>query len=786
MEYMEEGDIAERRSEGVDYILDENSACVVNVKSIRNRLGAMDAEEAQYAQDISAQLVTHIIRLAHCSESNKIKDTIASIAGLFINNIFDNNSTKNKLKTYNQFKAESQNKSSVLNIFGSLDPLSMLSSFMGSDPAKSGGENLDKSLGVLFEVLQNYNPCKIDDIVLLEMCPSKCAACTGLKEAIRQEQPMEAMLLFFKCINHNRFNFGSDIKSAYASETCMRYSQDERAVVVPLRSILLGCLDRDDPAHTLSSFGDTIEYADSDNAWVSSLFAAVSRMPMVDRAVIAHFYVYTMLSRHRRVSGDSFKQFVYTVFVRMIYSAIEILFCDTENSSVECGGKHFLSYVNAMVNVSVLGSTFNVLKAYRSWVVDQASVAPILDIISGGWKKNYPSPDHIKRVAYDISQVINHLASPSRMVKGNNKASNVTSGLDSIRSVRQAEKYIPFGILENKAGYGVINIAKHNISRPAREQSNGRNFNCNALHILPSIKGCEALGAQKGSADQTVNVFDNFVASHMDIAMKKQGSGKILGLLTSMIDRQGLTTSFPSSEAEYKKRIHDFTRYVIFSSTPINDELVNSRCILPHSNVLNSPISLRNIDPESVPDTRFHFLLMMWQRPNIDEPNLSALTTSQLELLLSKNQKWDKLTTRAFFNIDRINFQMADAIIKNVSGSGFLDGSKTASSSSSAPNFFQIFSGAECTAKQLQSIRKFIGESMQHVQKEWSSAVNNGNRGVENYDGLNAQFSEELFELLYKLIIEEDMRPSSLIASSEFLSNYVNAMDELLIRANAS
>lgn len=98
MEYMEEGDIAERRSEGVDYILDENSACVVNVKSIRNRLGAMDAEEAQYAQDISAQLVTHIIRLAHCSESNKIKDTIASIAGLFINNIFDNNSTKNKLK----------------------------------------------------------------------------------------------------------------------------------------------------------------------------------------------------------------------------------------------------------------------------------------------------------------------------------------------------------------------------------------------------------------------------------------------------------------------------------------------------------------------------------------------------------------------------------------------------------------------------------------------------------------------------------------------------------------
>ncbi|KAK7073849.1 hypothetical protein SK128_001446 [Halocaridina rubra] len=741
----------------MDYIKDETSCCVVNIKSINSRLQSMDTQEREYVHGVSAQFLTHLVRIAHCREANKIKDAAYSMIGLFLNNIFDNFSRTCQLRSFipasaNKGKSSPENaaKTLVTQMMGSLDPATIISTILGASSLEDGsddmsdGNHLNIAVNGMLSVLENFNPMKIDDIVMLEMCNNGtgCNTCQGLRQSISEEQLQQAMLYFFKCQNHNRFNFGGDAHSGQASRAFMNYAKDPSAIVVPLRSLLLGSLD-----DKLTVFGDNIEYSDNDEEWIRTL-------------------------RHRPQSGDSIKQFLYTIFARFIYSATEILFCRDENSTVEFDNRNFLNYVEAITNASVLGSTLNTVKAYRSWAVNGASVAPVLDILSSGWKQNYKTLEDLDNLGVSLVNKINEMAVTSRFIKMNNnnnhKEDFSSSGLDSIRSVRQVEKYIPFGLIET-LGKTSAQISKLGVSPQAKRNSNGRNFNCNSLHILPSIKGCEALGPKAGLAHQSA--FEKVI----NPGDTERGTGKILDLITGFIDKTGLRNPFPETSQQVKERNREFIKEVIFSRTLINEDLASRGCDLPASS-LWSNTSLHGCDTRCF-DTRIHSLLLVWQKPNIEKPNLSALTTVQLELLLSKNNKWDKFISRNFFNIERISFQTANAIIKNMHN----DGATREGSLGDESRVGVLDMILPPHLQNAQNAQRLIDTSINQVQRDWAFALATPYPSFDNI-GAKAQFTDELFDKLFEIIVDHDMKPSHLIACSEFLGNYINDMDELLMK----
>nr|BDT63529.1 MAG: wsv332-like protein [Pasiphaea japonica whispovirus] len=770
--------------ESVNFIKDETSSCVVNVHSIKQRLHANDEQEMEYVQHISAKFLTHLIRIAHCRDANNIKAAAYSLIRLSLNDIFSSNARALHLRSFNLAPAsslsatasnsncnvESATKTFMTQMLGCLDPAVIISTILGSSSSDGNveGDNLLTAVDGMMSVLNNYNPLKLDDIVMLEICNvgNGCDACHGLVKALNDEILTDAMLFFLRCINHNRFNFGGDSQSACASEQCLNLANAQNTVVVPLRKIMLGCLNVQ-----LLNFGDNIDYSDTDEQWLTMLYESVNKTSLFDRAIVAHLYAYMMFSRHRVQSGDCIKQFLYTIFVRFIYSATEILFCKDENSSAEFDNHNFLDYVEAMTNVSALSSSLNVVSAFRSCIVKGASVAPLLDIISSDWKKNYKTSCDIHAVGLSLSNCITDMMKTSRFIKKNSNKN--TSGLDSVRSVRQVEKYIPFGIIQSNNGCNLAKISNLGISLPARNYSNGHNFNCNSFHILPNIKGCESLGPAAGAAHQSA--FEQVINTENS----ERGTGKILGLITGLIDKVGLKTELPTDEEQIKQKNKEFMKNVIFSRHLIDQDIVSGGCFIPHSSSLKNPQI--SSDEGKYFDTRVHTLLLVWQKPNIWMPNLSSLTTCQLELLLSRDRKWDYLISRNIFNIERISFQTASAIIQNIN-SEKTEGLNSNNNTNRYGGILDIILPSHL--RNPQNAQKLVDSSINKVQRDWSFA---SNKRLLNQDmGVKAQFTDELYEILFDMVVNNDLKPSVLIASSKFLCNYINCMDELLMKLYSS
>ena len=776
-------------------IVDEAAMCVVNIESVSRRVESMGQEEMSYVSDISTQFLTHLIRLAHCPDANKVKEAALSMLRLLLNNIFDNNSLKNKFVTYKSLKdiattnnlggdanANNLGETIVSSMLGSLNPVAILSGVL--DDGTEAGDTLSKSVNGILSVLKGYNPLKIDDIIMLEICDGGkgCTACTSLKKTLANENPVrnhqycpsEALLYFFRCMNHRRLIFGGDTQSARASRTFIQHENDPRVVIVPIRNMLLNCIDflaNDGIDRSLASIcadfaneGDS--YSDGNELWVRSLYEKVQRLGLQERAFIAQIYAFMMFSRHRQQSGDCIKQFLYTIFVRFLYSATEILFCANENASCEVDNGNLISYIEALTNTVVMGSTLNTMKAYLAWRNDGASAAPVMNLFSGCWKKNYGTHESLINLGVDMASYICELAKPSKLgARGGKKTPAETSGLDSIRSIRQAEKYIPFGFVEQYRG--TLKMLPAGVSLYARNHSTGDNIPCNCFHILPCIKGGQALGPM-GVGNQSS--FEKVITPG-DV---DNGTGKVLGLITGYIDKTVLGTTAPANAADSEKRLNNFVKDIIFKKTVIHEDSVNQSRNMPHGSFWANPVmpaaSLQTT--ARCFDTRMHTLFLVWQRPNVECPNVSALTASQLELMLSRDPKWAEFITRIYFNIERVSFQLADAIVKNMNEGD--DGDNAGGGS-----IFKLVLPSHL--KDANHAQKLIDISLGKVFGDWVAAKMTEGNGAE-VTGVKAQYTFKLYQMLYDIVIKNDFNPSVLIAYSKFLCNYVKAMDELLMK----
>lgn len=775
-------------------IKDQVAMCVVNLRSIRQRLSTMDDDEKIYVSDISKQFLMHLVRLAHCRDAYKLKDATYSMLNLLLKNIFNSEVRSTHLRSFKTAAAvaaaaansssstSSSNSSGIIantminTVLGSLDPMLIISNILSaSSENPNNNDPTANTVEGILSILRGFNPIKIDDFALLSICnDGGCDACNGLKQAIASKDHHRSLAMFFRCIDHGRFDFGGDEKTGMASPAVIAYMKDPRVILVPLREILLGCVD---PQRTLSSMGDNTTYGDEDNSWMQALYEAISNISLEDCALISHFYAYMILSRHRRQTGDCIKQFLYTIFARFIYSATEVLFCATENATAEVDGGKFIRYVEAMTNASVMGSTLNTLKAFLSWRNAQNSVAPILDILSTDWRTNYGTKEKLEALGVAMGSYISSLANPSRMVK--QQTGGKTSGLDSARSVRQMEKYIPYGMVD-RYGDG-IRLSRAGMSAAAVTKSNGRNFNCNSFHILPNLKGCAALGPDNINDHQSV--FEKVINPDDS----GRGTGKILGHLTCLIDKKGLTNKAPIPGEDFDKRVNEFIKDIVFSSNISNHALVNdSGSLLPSKD--HHPVFPHN-SAVACFDTKVHMLLLMWQRPNIANPNLSSLTASQLELMLSKDpMKWARFITQCYFNIERVSFQLADAIMKNISNPQ-RGGGEYLGQAGGGMGLFDLFIPSHL--KNAESAEKLVGDSIRSVHKDWINSVQDTNSSSKSrhqqqqQPGVKAQFTKGLFNVLHSLVIDEDMSPSSLVAASDSLKCYIDNLDELLMKLHA-
>ena len=752
--------------------------CVVNTPGIIKRLAAMGSEESSYVSNVSTHFLTHLIRLAHCPDANKATNAAISMMRLLHNDIFDNNALENKFVTYRSqqdiARATDGGKDTdrislgqalATSLMDSLDPVAVLSSLF--DDVTGDGDIISSNANRLLSVLQGYNPLKLDDIIVLKVCHNGggCAACMMLKKTLADVDPAhgharapnEALLYFLRCMNHCRFDFGGDLESARASHTFQQLEcGDPGVVVVPLRNMLLACIDLsadNDNTRTLANIseGFAVEgdaFSDCNRMWVQSLYREVQKIDIQNRAIFSQVYAYMIFSRHRQQSGDCIKQFLYTLFARFLYSATEILFCPEENSSCDVDQGSFISYREAMTNTAAMGSTLFTMKAFLSWRKEGASAAPILSLLTGGWKKNYGTVESLTSVGADMAKCICDLAKPNRL-GGRNIA---TSGLDSIRSIRQTEKYIPFGFVE--AHRGTLRLLQTGVGIFPRIHSTGDNIPCNCFHVLPCIAGGQALGPM-GVGSQS-----SFVGALTPGGLNRD-TGNVLGLITGYIDKAVLGTTAPANSVDSERRVNKFVRDFMFNKTTIHDASVRDCRNMPHSSFWSNAV-IPVMNQECTPmctDTRTYVLFLIFQRPNVEYPNVSALTASQLELLLSRDPKWADFITRIYFNMERVSFQMTDAIAKNgISGGA---GGIFRQASFFSPGLFDC-----CLGK---------------VFREWRAALSTSDGNVTEVLGAKAQFTSDLYQMLYKIIIEEDMNPSVLISFSSFLRNYVRNMDEILV-----
>lgn len=731
------------------FIIDEAGMCVVNTKSITDRFSVMEDEEIKYVANISGQFLTNLVRLAHCPDVNKVKEAAVRMLRLLLNNVYDNHSIKNKFVSFiaksELVEAPSSQKIGQM-LMGSLDPVAILSHLLDD----GSGDKLSGSISSMFSVLKGYNPLKLDDLVVLEKCNGGvgCKACISLQQTLElgdNSPPVEALLYFLRCMNHQRLNFGGDLESAKASSTFNKNYNNPKIIIIQLRNLLLNCLDFLGGGTLSNIIGN-----DENEMWLQSLHNTVNNIPVQERAFISQVYCFLIFSRHRQNSGDCIKQFLYTIFARFLYSATEIMFCATENASIDVDDGKFLKYLQGLTNTVVMSSPLMTTKAFLTWRNEGSSVAPILSLLTGQWRQNYQNVKDLTRVGSELVECISDMAKPTRL--GVSRIGGTTSGLDSVRSVRQAERYIPFGFVSQHRGS--LTLSSKGVSMQARNHSTGDNIACNCFHVLSGVRGAECLGPDNNQHQAT---FEKILSPKG----VENGTGQVLGLITSYIDKTILGCSVPRNKTEFEKRVTQFVQDIIFTKTLLHEDTVNNVKKVPHSKFWNNPV-VTGGDQARCLDTRTYTLFLLWQKPSIPDTNVSALTASQLELLMSRGPEWVAFITRIFFIMERVSFQLADAIVKNVKGG---EGKFI------LPSQFQ-----EATQAQ-----RLIDNSLNAVYRDWTNAESRVGEIIQ-LTGFKAQYTMEVYNLLYKIVIEHDMDPSIIINHSEFLCNIVNSMDDLLMK----
>nr|GAV93246.1 hypothetical protein SCV_126 [Chionoecetes opilio bacilliform virus] len=391
-------------------VVDEAGMCVSNMENVRKRILSMGPEETHYVDEVSKKCLTNLIRIAHSPDSDKVKQATTGMITLLLQNIYSADAINSKFLSYNTTavraalmdKDVSSANRLVTSIMGTLDPLQILNHSLNDS-----GDSLSNGVDGIMSVLRGFNPIKIHDYIVIVKCEG-CEACTALQNTLEKdsiEDPIASLMYFLRCMNHKRLDFGGDLESAIASPAYIQNVGNNTIIEVPIRRLLLSCVDflGGDNDRTLSnmeieaqkaasiaamdvSHPPILFFADDNEPWVTALFERVSNMPLDARAFMCNVYCFMVFSRHISKTADPIKLFLYTIFARFLYASTEIMFHTHPGASSEVDNGRFLTYVDSLVKTVVLSGTLEVEKTFMSWRNNNISIAPLLGLISGSWR----------------------------------------------------------------------------------------------------------------------------------------------------------------------------------------------------------------------------------------------------------------------------------------------------------------------------------------------------------------------------------------------------------------
>ena len=752
-------------------IFDETGMCVVDTAQIKRRIQAMGTQERAIVEEASVRFLYDIVRLAHSHDMKQVDNVVVDLTKLLKDIIMDYNTTflktfKGDLLLCNNASAAQTNKPKEKEALHKIIEVVASCTFNPSNILATmcqhfGVGNMDECIAKIPAAFNNFNPIYLEDAVWLQRCENSACSCKTLPDVT---PPAAALVAFLSCMNHERvYNGVAGFEEAHASvaaDLAAAAGPTSRYVRFPLREILVACVG-----------GGSIE--------------AIKAMTLEDRALVAMVYTFLFFSRYANVSGDMLNRVLYVIAVKFILKSVEMLFYEYENATRDTDGGLFLRYTVGYLPSVIMAAPFAVEKAYDEWR-SEFFAGPILSLVHNSWKNEY-SVNHTQMASKLLVDKINHLSQKSRFCSGRNQQKCM---LGSIRSVRNMENYIPFGLYRVSRGQNgvVTSITSENGSMIglAKIHSNGRNLPCNAFSVLPELPPLYHLGPHF-RGDQT-----KFELSIFGTKAKDTSYGRLDGFIMCMIDRmfvnkfQNTFSDDRKANEQIIKAISQAVSEVMFErNRAVIADIMNNVYVLPDSqNVDRQPFAVGRAEEIPSMDVGTCAVFMPWKRPNVPSPNIDAMGIAQLELTLSRDPEWAPVLTQLFFFMGRIASQIIHSTISNLYGPN--------------PENREIESDKSL-------IIKAMTEAVKNVKSEWirqggedelspkigskrsfNQSESQTSSSATELGGPKASLSLSLYKCLREICIDKDWNPAAIIGYAEFLVKFCGHLDEFVMSVSAN
>lgn len=730
-------------------IFDAAGMCVVNGKSLEWRYASAQKDENEYIDRVSSEFLSGIVAMSHCANLDQIKRKVKKMGKLLILDIHNSESMAKMPSFCADAKGESSVEDALSRTMSVISPHNILSLFLEDQDNKKKPEDIVDRLRKIFK---GYNPLSIHEVVVFRRCGQDNCSCGRLAELVddmnneRPCDPVQALMAFFKCMNHFRLPCPGDSVSLCAAPVMAKIPHNE-ILIVPLRRILLLCVD------ILSSFGhledipllssfSPREFDENNSKWRTALKRRIEALPRLSQGFLAMVHCYLHLSRYTPVTADHFNLFIGITCARLMYSTAETLYCHQANATRSADDGKFDAYSKAYVPIKLMSAPLVLAKSVMAWRDEEASLAPLVQLISSHWQNWLPSPEDLDKASSAIVSQLNHMASPSKLI--NHK---VTS---QARNVRNIECYKPYGFVVGD----VVSPESAALTKPI---SNGNNIACNALHVLPTLELVSSLAPNSKESQAT---FESCVMPGSD----SYSTGRALGFFTALVNQIVCSASIKSPPENLfdhlMKRMAQLLNSVMFTKNCVCLHTLLNVTHLPSTNILRNPV-----DPNSKFDFRRLAVFMPWQRPTVPGSNVSALGLSQLELSLSRDKSWTANLAFVYFFLERICFEYIKSLFTLIT--------ETDGGLEMGAQLFGAMTSADDNRK--AKADQLAESAIQKTRVAWFGAVS-------STQTRNILFSRELFSTLYTIVVDKDMDPLSIINCSNAIGNLVEGLDDMLVK----
>lgn len=764
-------------------IFDETGMCVADTAQIKRRIQAMDAQERAIVEEASVRFLYDIVRLAHSHDMKKVGDVVVDLTKLLKDIIMDYNTTF--LKTFkgdlllrnasSSSTAQTTPKDEALrrvievvasSTFNPSNILAMMCQHFGVG-------NIDECITKIPAAFNNFNPVYLEDAVWLQCCENGACSCKTLPEDTNAASPASALVAFLSCMNHQRaYNGVAGFEGAHASVAVLAAAEPTarhgRCVRFPLRKTLVACVG-----------GGSIE--------------AIRAMPLEDRAFVAMVYTFLFFSRYANVSGDMLNRVLYVIAVKFILKSVEMLFYEYENATRDTDGGLFLRYTVGYLPTVIMAAPFAIEKAHDEWR-NNFFAGPILSLVHNSWKNDH-SVNDAQMASKVLVDKINHLSQESKFSPGRNRQECV---LGSIRSVRNMENYIPFGLYRVTRGQNgvVTGIESENggMIGLAKRHSNGTNLPCNAFSVLPELSPLVQLGS-KGRGDQT-----RFELSIFGTKVKDTSYGRLDGFIMCMIDRlfvnkfQNTFSDDRRANEQITKAISQAVSEVMFErNRVVSADTINNVYMLPDSQNVDRQHFAVGRGGEEIPsmDVGACTVLMPWKRPVVPSPNIDAMGIAQLELTMSRDPKWAPVLTQLFFFMGRIASQIIHSTISILYGPN-PESLETRQIESDKGMIIKAMTEAVKTVKS-EWVREGGEDELQQQlslktgsKRSFNQSSMGKGRASSEVGGYKASVSLGLYKCLREICIDQDWNPAAIIGYAGFLVRFCGKLDEFVMSVSTN